>query len=122
MAASSGREPADERDRWADERERVADERERVAGQREIDAHVGASRMDELRSRQARFAGTAATMRARLVALALEVARVEDEVATTFDLKAQRDAGDADRLLLLAAAARRRAESEGEWVRRFRGG
>lgn len=109
---------ADERDRDADERDRDADERDRLADQREIDAEIlatvratGESRLTEL--------PTMASLRQRLASLALEVARVEHEVATTYDRQADRDVGRAGDLHARADAARRFAAIEQEAARRF---
>lgn len=109
---------ADERDRVAEERDRDADERDRLADQREIDAEILATVRATGESRLTALP-TMASLRQRLASLALEVARVEHEVATTYDRQADRDVGRAGDLHARADAARRFAAIEQEAARRF---
>jgi hypothetical protein len=116
---------ADERDRAADERDRVADERDRVADQREIDAEVGEPPVSRSlvtsMSTGATLAATHAAMRQHVTTLALTVERIEEEVATTFDLLAHRRSGGREQLHDHAAVARHRAASAHANALRFRG-
>jgi hypothetical protein len=69
--------------------------------------------------REETVAAMLAALRQRVVSLALEVARVQEQRAATLDRLAQRDVGRADELHTRAAAARRYAETERETARRF---
>lgn len=109
---------ADARDRVADERDRIANERDRAADQREIDAETRAEGLPN-RSGHASATATFLHMRRRLAAVALDVARVEEDLATTFERVAQRNHSRAGHLRGLAAAARRHAENERLAARRL---
>ena len=70
-------------------------------------------------TRHERLAATTDALRELTATLALEVARVEDELAATFDRIARRAVSRADHLQAQAAAARRFAETEREAARHF---
>jgi hypothetical protein len=110
---------ADERDLLADERDRIADERDRVADQREIDGEMVMSARGN--GRRDVSAATMAALRHRLAALALDVARVEEQLATVVERRGQWDASRRAELEARAAAARQVAADERQAARRLGG-